>query len=654
MSHLDLRKTRYALAVLLLGQLILLSGCGNTNVKPSTPETPDTQMSLDQLREFITNAESLSEPKKTDALLLAADQLYKAGETEWARSLLNKHHLAQLNQAQQIQLLLLQGKIAIRNGDPYLAKRFLYHDIIQLPLNETKPETLSDLFDLRATLSFDLADYLTSIDERLTLSQWVENDEVLAQLNHDLLWETLAEVPISQLFDLAKIEKNANKQGWFSLAAISRSNGANFRQQITDIEKWQSIWPNHPANKLLPADLQLILQLADEQARHIAVLLPLTGKLKSAADAIKDGILAAYYDDLSAGQIAPKITFYDTYEANLEDIYAQASIEGAELVIGPLNREHVATLVSKPSLLSLPTLALNSASDTEIASSLNANIAPAVPSTDEALDTAQNASPSIRLNNTLYQFSLAIENEAKQVAQKAWRDGHRNALVIAPESTWGDRATQAFQDEWDTLGGVTVGDRRFKDQRSYSPMIEQAVGVRDSKTRHTQLRRLLGSQLEFEPRRRQDIDFIFLLAYASQGVQIKPLLSFHYAGDVPVYSTSHIYEGDTDKSWSDLNGVRFSTLPWYFDSQLAERRAIQAYGDAQASYQALYALGVDAYHLYPRLKQLKKISQARFYGATGKLSVDKNNIIQREQSWAKIVNGRAIQINNASATQTQE
>ena len=59
----------------------------------------------------------------------------------------------------------------------------------------------------------------------------------------------------------------------------------------------------------------------------------------------------------------------------------------------------------------------------------------------------------------------------------------------------------------------------------------------------TLLQQLLGRNLEFEMRRRQDAEFIFVVASPSMGRQIKPFINYYYAYDLPVIATSRIYSG---------------------------------------------------------------------------------------------------------------
>ncbi|HEY7884272.1 MAG TPA: penicillin-binding protein activator, partial [Cellvibrionaceae bacterium] len=140
---------------------------------------------------------------------------------------------------------------------------------------------------------------------------------------------------------------------------------------------------------------------------------------------------------------------------------------------------------------------------------------------------------------------------------------------------------------------------------------------------------------EFEPRRRQDVDMIFLIATPAEARQIKPTLAFHYAGDVPVYATSQIYTGQISTTDSDLNGIRFNTLPWQFDHTRPEKQLLSQHSQVPIAFIPLQAMGVDAYHLYPRLPQLHRLGRARLFGATGNLSLNAQGQVKRELIWAR-------------------
>ena len=604
-----------------------LLGCGSTQQHAEKNEG-EISFTREELQAYLDEAKKETAVKRRAMELTALQFLVDTKDYDWARSL-STTIVGSANEPRPfLRLRLLQGKLAYATGEPYVAKRYLFDPKIDLNQADLNPDIGREFYDTRATLLFQLGDFLAAFQERIALSRLLRDQPIEQQLNHDLLWEALAELPTEELYALAKDNRDAVAQGWFSLAALSKSNGANFRQQISEIRDWQVLWPEHPANAALPADLQLILQLADSQARKIAVMVPMSGKLAAAGKAVRDGLLSAYYDDGMHNQFVPELRFYDTASDSIGALFDRAVAEGAELVVGPLSKENVSVLAERGEL-PVPVLALNTATQDEAAAL-----------EDDPFDISM-ASTSTRQNpDNLFEFSLAIESEAKQVAERAWLDGHRRAMILAPAGAWGDRGAAAFMKQWQALGGEVLGDRRYQDQRDYSELVESAMAVEASKQRKREIQQIIGLNVEFEPRRRQDIDFIFLQAYTAQAQQIKPLLAFHYAGDLPVYSTSQVYGGN--RRLSDLNGLKFTTMPWYFQDQLPERKAIQAYAAEETPLQSLYALGVDAYHIYPRLKQLQEISQAHFYGSTGRLNVNSKNVIVREQVWAEVVRGQAV------------
>src|SRR5690606_3473122 len=185
---------------------------------------------------------------------------------------------------------------------------------------------------------------------------------------------------------------------------------------------------------------------------------------------------------------------------------------GVDLIIGPLRKDFVRQLQALPSL-PIPTLALNYG--------------------DEGLINPQN----------LYQYGLAPEDEIRQAVQLAWLAGHRVATVMTPAGENYRRIRETFENEWRALGGDVVANAGFAGA-SYSDVIRQMMDVDDSEARAAQLRNIVPrSNLVFTPRRRQDVDVMFLLANPSEGRQIKPAMAFHFAGDIAVYAMPAIYDG---------------------------------------------------------------------------------------------------------------
>jgi len=66
---------------------------------------------------------------------------------------------------------------------------------------------------------------------------------------------------------------------------------------------------------------------------------------------------------------------------------------------------------------------------------------------------------------------------------------------------------------------------------------------------------------------------------------------------------------------------------------------------AKGSYARLYAMGVDAFRLYPRLKQLAALPNSKIFGVTGDLSIDGQGKIHRKMPFAIFKRGRPVTLN---------
>ena len=611
-----------AIRVILLAlATVLFTACADRSIKPGGPDDSNIdQASPEYINQLLAEAEQTDNPSERLSIqLTAAEILARGGNTDWARSIMSNLPAQvhpELNESIDVtaRRALVQSYIFDADGYSPLAYDNLNNNKINEILPILPPELQIPILELRAKVLLNMDLLSSSIEERIKLGQLLPGDSLESEINQDRIWLSLMDIPKDALSNLRKSAPDRELKGWYTLAELSKSNQTNLREQLQQVEQWMLDWPEHPASMRPPADLQILQQLLDQQAQTIAVLLPTTGKLSSAVSAILDGFMAAHYELKNKGEQVPTLRFYDTNSADVQLLYEQAQFDGAELVIGPLEKENIVKLMELGHL-PIPVLALNT---------IDSNVYPPA---------------------NLYQFGLGVEDEAEQAAVKAWRDGHRRALIITPNTFWGDRATDAFKFTWIGLGGELTYDYRFEDNNDYSKVISKALQLDESHVRSREMYSIVG-HIEFEPRRRQDIDMIFLAAQAKQARQVKPTLAFHYAGDIPVYGTSHIYSGKPNtKLDQDMDGTRFSTLPWFFDQQSNEKKAIKRFANNSANLQPLYALGVDSFHLYPRLKQLETIKQAHFYGKTGQLRLDEQRVIRRKQVWARFSRGVAKLLN---------
>ena len=541
--------------------------------------------------------------------LEGARELVEQQRTEEAEVVLSALQFDQLSIEQQTEYAELKAEIALILGDGQEALEWLTGDRSRL-FDGLPMEHQIQIRFKRAEAYEYAGEYLAAARERIFLAPLLEDEQ--ATYNHEQIWFDLQLVQEEALRKLADSESSPDVTGWLQLALIARENIEDVRQQVLAIDDWVNRNRSHPAARQLPGDLALLRQLAQQQPRNIAVLLPLSGPLEQAGNAIRSGILAAWYEARSLGRETPALSFFDTaINQDAYNVYKQAVFEGADLVIGPLNKTNVQRLKSQE-LLSVPVLALNY-TDSRDAGPVN-----------------------------LFQFGLAPEDEAEQVANQAWQQGMRRALVMVPDSDWGRKVGDAFIRQWEIQGGSITSKALFNQPDQYLNTVKRALNVHDSEQRHRNLQQILARDVVFEPRRREDVDVIFMIASPSQARQLKPVLNYQYASDIPVMATSLIYGGsdnpDRDK---DLNGIAFVEMPWKLQQTPLESTVENAFKERYAGYETLVALGVDAYRLYPRLPQLVRFPDARVYGVTGTLRLDASRRVHRELTWAEIRNGVA-------------
>ncbi|MDY6943072.1 MAG: penicillin-binding protein activator [Pseudomonadota bacterium] len=404
---------------------------------------------------------------------------------------------------------------------------------------------------------------------------------------------------------------------WLELGAIGQSRWQDPQGYIAKLESWRAANPAHPASLSLVDQIVAEFRSRSSYPEHIAVLLPTRGRFAKAAQAVRDGFLAAHFERAATqGDSAnlPRISFYDTSD-DVSASYQAARTDGAEFIIGPLSKEAIESLAAGGPI-ELPTLALN------------------------RMGEAPSGQP------TLFQFALSPEEEARQVAERAALDGHQNAIALVPGNPWGQRIFAAFAFRFEELGGKVVGFRAYdEDQFDHSAVIKRLLMIDQSESRHRALTNLIGRAPEFQPRRRQDVDMVFMAAFPRQGRLIRPQLRFHRASTLPIYATSHVYSGwPNTKADRDLDGVIFPDMPWNLSpDDFPLRQALSnAWPTGFQSQSRLYALGYDAFRLVPRLRNNPDGFANLIPGATGTLVIQPTGLIDRKLNWAVFRRGLPV------------
>ncbi len=492
-----------------------------------------------------------------------------------------------------------------------------------LKLLSTPPPTgtdhfyFADYYDLRADAFAVSGNRIETARELIKRERYLRDAELI-RANQQDIWQALAMLTEQALMQLRTEPPPNVLSGWMDLVRIAKTYQLRPDMLRQAVQQWQRAYPRHPADRQIIESLLNRQQQDVALPKHIALLLPFSSKFGKAAEAIRDGVLAAYY--ARHRKNAQSLRIYDV-SANSGDvlaIYQQAVAEGADFIVGPLDKAAITRIAaSKP--LPVPTLALNYALED-------------------------------RIPANLYQFGLSPEEEARQVAERTWLDGYVNAVTLTPSGPWGDRVVQAFNQRWTEIGGQIVSQESYNpSNKDFSRPIRRLLSIDDSQRRYRSLSRLLNRKLKYTPRRRQDIDFVFVAAYPRQARQIRPQLKFYHASGVPVYATSHVFTGNLNPARDrDMDGLMFGDMPWVLSDSKHPRslrnRIEPDISRAGHSLQRLYALGIDAYNIIAGLNTLKKYTYERFDGETGSLSLDLKQQIHRQLTWVKFVKGRPVRV----------
>ena len=611
---------RLSLNIFLCCSVILIASCGTLPQAPKTAKPSPEELSqkkpidlqppwaTDQPRtveHYLSLADQSTGPTRQHYLLEAVNRALLSGQLEEAKTHLAAIDTSQLNNEGWIRKALLEAQIALAFGQPQEALRHLpdpagLSQTQQIEILETKAIAL-----LKSGFPLDAARSRIKLDE---LPLALDDRE----RNQQLIWEALTRLPGDQLQELSQTAFDPVFKGWVELAAITKRSHVSRQSLNQELMDWRYRFSTHPAAQALVHKLPELKRGPVGIPRHIALLLPLTGRFAPLAEAVRDGFLGAYYLH-EATDLRPQVTVIDIGDApeNVLLYYQEAVDKGADFVVGPLSKPAIDILTASSSL-PVPVLTLNYLEQQHT------------------------------LNPNLFQFGLLPEDEAQQTAEMAFHQGKRHAAVLIPNDPWGQRLAEAFRERFESLGGRVLIQQEYDPQNSdFSDPIRAFLQISDSYVRKKSLQSLLQTSLKFEPYRRHDLDFIFLGATPRAARLINPQLKFHHAADVPIYATSHIYSGNLDvHADQDINNLIYCDIPWILNESETKLAIEQQWPEQSRNFGRLFALGVDAYNVLPHLGRMQTEFTERFEGETGSLTLDQQQRIHRELLWAKFSNGQ--------------
>ena len=581
--------------------IALLSGCG------ISPEQPSPGSSGPTVKQPVIGYSADELPASVFADQFAAAETSLA-QHNWMAAQLNLDGIAEelpLSAEDAFYLQYLNSRIAWQRGDAAIARD------LTAKTNQTVSSSVlnNKVNEFRRAMLESAGDYLASAKLGAQLYQTAQTHDDALVLKRGI-WTNLMRAPIPELARAASSEANGLWKSWLQLAQIAQS-GATGSKEREELHYWLAANADHPAAQPLPGGLGNWLDTETAPDR-VALILPLSGRLAPAAKAVRDGYLASHYASQARGDATPELQIVDSTLYNSTGAaYDYAVNNGAQLILGPLTKQAVAEIGNKPNRV-VPVLALNRAEQ-----------------------------PIQHQEVPMVQFSLASEDEAKRLAELAYGSGNRRALLLHPQGEWGNKMAYALSAQWRQLGGTIAATAAYTKQADYSGQVESTLGLSESDQRAKEMRTMLGTNIEFTARRRDDIDSIFLLARnGAEARSIKPLFAYHYASKLPVYSTSSIYAGLPDPRDADLDDILLVDIPWLLGSNPSLRAAITAGDTGSDAYTRLNALGADAQRLQSRFSQFGAGEDMLLTGDTGLLTLDSEQRIKRETRLATFARGK--------------
>ncbi|WP_421414123.1 penicillin-binding protein activator [Serratia plymuthica] len=652
---------------------LFLAGCPSQ--APQTPPANIQDEASASSDYYLKQLQQSSDDNKADWQLLAIRALLREGKLPQASEQLNQLS-KNLSSVQQVERQLLTAELQVANKSYVSARSTLGHlDSGSLSANQLVRFYQAQIAANQGKPSLPLIRAYVAQEPLLTGKAH--------QTNLDQTWQALLQLTPQ---DMNSLVINANEnvlQGWLDLLRVYQDNKQDPDLLKAGIKDWQNRYPQNPAAKTLPTQLNQVLNFTQASTSKIALLLPLNGQAKVFADAIQQGfeaakngvaapaqvqqqqqqqqqpannpvqaaapadanangavstsapsadaapVTAAQPSTASNAQITPpqatnaQIKVYDTTSQPLAALLTQAQQDGATLVVGPLLKENVDQLSGSNTTLNV--LALNQ---------------PETP----------------KDNPNICYFALSPEDEARDAARHIWEQQKRQPLLLIPRGSFGDRVAKAFNQEWQKLGGQTVLQQGI----GSAGELRQAVnsgGIRMSGTPISaapapQAVTIAGLTIPAPPsdvpaESGGNVDAVYIVATQSQLTLIKPMIDMATTSrsKPAMYASSRSYQAGAGPDFRlEMEGLQFSDIPLLAGAnpQLLQQASSRFRNDY--SLVRLYAMGMDAWTLANHFAEMRQLPGFQVSGTTGMLTASPSCVINRKLPWLQYRQGMVVPV----------
>ncbi|WP_178861236.1 penicillin-binding protein activator [Thiomicrorhabdus cannonii] len=242
--------------------------------------------------------------------------------------------------------------------------------------------------------------------------------------------------------------------------------------------------------ELQPSNAETVFKLPDTSST-VVVLLPLSGDFAVAGERVLAGLRAQW--PFSKPFEVLDSALYD----NLFELWELVKLYAPDFIIGPLTRDQAQAWQALKT--GIPTLYLNQLD------------------VYEAYEKALSPSKS----DGLRQLHSFVNSYALQ-----------HILLLSENSQAAKNLQQKIQQAGSSLGsGADVWLETEVVEQSLDQSVRRVLNVRSSEGRKNWLQATLQTELEFEPRARQDIDAVISFLPLEAAMQVQPMLAFYHLNE---------------------------------------------------------------------------------------------------------------------------
>ena len=554
--------------------------------------------------------ESEQEIKTSQQLLETALKFAQGGSSLQSKNFLKRINPEELNDVSFLNYSLLESKVSNSEDELNVAFQKLESNRILSIEKNLNDEALIDLYKEKSAIALTLGELKTSIQYDVKLHNLISSKEIKSKLHN----ETLAKLISQPYKKLQQCKNNADLivGAWCDLGLEIRDTQLNSQTRADAYQNWRERYPDHSAAQF--AVIPSYVHDAQTEKRQIALLLPLEGEYLSPSKNFIEGFLNGYFNSLKTNKDNRQtIKIFNSSEDGILNSYQDAMKLNPQIIIGGFRQSEAKDLLSLETY-EIPTIILN--------------------------DFDQLNYPE---RENLFFFSNSQGDEISHIISDMWYRGIQSVIVITPDHLWGLQASEAFQSGWVARGGNILDTVIFnQDTRDFTDLLKRPLHIDTSEKRGLFLKRFVNSKLDLSSRRRNDIDGIVLFAYSDKARQIKPALNYLFANDIPVYSSSRIYNDVEEPNlYRDLDDIKFAGMPWSLEGSLQQELNIDE--TLHPEYRQLYTRGFDSFLLSQNLREPSFAQNIPLLGATGVLRL-KNNMVTKDPYWYQFKNGSKIKI----------